>query len=106
MFLVRWNYIASALMKPTIRRPAALPKTPLTAQTGVAAPLLPHERDEFGYNVATAPDPQIAQAKKDIDAGMVDTDMRATPGLDAARREALVPGPGGRPLQAVKKKRS
>lgn len=39
----------------------------------------------------------MAQAKRDIDAGQVDTDMRATPGLDAALRAELVPGPGGKP---------
>ena len=39
----------------------------------------------------------MVQAKRDIDAGMVDTDMRATPGLDAELRARLVPGPGGKP---------
>lgn len=58
---------------------------------------LPHERDEFSGSVAQAPDPVMEQAKRDIDAGMVDTDMRATPGLDAQRRAKLVPGPGGQP---------
>jgi hypothetical protein len=38
----------------------------------------------------------MAQAKRDIDAGLVDTDMRVTPGLDAKRRDRLVPGPGGK----------
>ncbi len=42
------------------------------------------------------PDPIIIQAKRDIDAGMVDTDMRATPGLDAQQRRKLVPGSGGK----------
>ena len=46
---------------------------------------------------ASQPDPVIEQAKRDIDAGQVDTDMRATPGLDADRRKKLVPGPGGKP---------
>ena len=59
--------------------------------------LLPHERDESNRNVAHKPDPRIEQAKRDIDAGLVDTDMRATAGLDAKRREQLVPGPGGKP---------
>ena len=58
---------------------------------------LPHERDESTNTTATAPDPKMVQAKRDIDAGLVDTDMHATPGLDAARREQLVPGPGGKP---------
>jgi len=33
----------------------------------------------------------IQQAKRDLDAGQVDTDMHATPGLDALERERLVP---------------
>lgn len=70
---------------------------------GVKAPLsgpglkLPHERDESTRTTASAPDPKIVQAKRDIDAGLVDTDMHATPGLDAKLRERLVPGPGGKP---------
>ena len=58
-----------------------------------ATPKLPHERDQSEGEVATQPDPQIVQAKRDLDAGLVDTDMRATPGLDAERREQLVPTP-------------
>ncbi len=42
------------------------------------------------------PDPIVAQAKRDIDAGLVDTDMHATPGLNAALRAKYVPGPGGK----------
>jgi hypothetical protein len=50
---------------------------------------MPHERDEAAGNVSRRPDDVIHQAKKDLDAGQVDTDMRATPGLDAERREQL-----------------
>jgi hypothetical protein len=57
---------------------------------------LPHERDEAPHASAPRPDPQVRQAGKDLEAGQVDTDMRATPGLDAQRRERLVPGAGGR----------
>jgi CBS-domain-containing membrane protein len=53
---------------------------------------LPHERDEAVGEVAAHVDPIIRQAKSDIDRGLVDTDLRATPGLDAARRDALVSG--------------
>ena len=57
---------------------------------------LPHERDETASTaVATEPDPVIQQAKRDLDAGLVDTDMYAAAGLDAARRKKMVPGPGG-----------
>jgi hypothetical protein len=58
---------------------------------------LPHERDQSPDPAAAAPDPVITQAKRDIDAGMVDTDMHATPGLDAKLRARLVSGPGGKP---------
>ena len=54
---------------------------------------LPHERDQAAGQVSSAPDPIIEQASRDLDAGRVDTDMRATPGLDAARRARLVPTP-------------
>jgi hypothetical protein len=57
---------------------------------------LPHERDEAPQARSGSPDSAVAQAKRDIDAGMVDTDMWATPGLDAELRERLVPGPGGK----------
>ena len=86
-------------MKPAAKRPvgsqAATP--PRGAKPGSAPGLaLPHERDESADASAGAPDPVMAQAKRDIDAGMVDTDMRATPGLDVKRRARLVPGPGGK----------
>lgn len=62
--------------------------------TGLA---LPHERDESTDSTVEAPDPLMVQAKRDIDAGLVDTDMHADPGLDAKLRARLVPGPGGKP---------
>jgi hypothetical protein len=58
---------------------------------------MPNERDQAVGQVAREPDPIIEQAKRDIDAGLVDTDMRVTPGLDAERRAGLMPAPA--PLQ-------
>ena len=58
---------------------------------------LPHERDQSIDATAPEPDPKMVQAQRDIEAGQVDTDMRATPGLDAQRRARMVPGPGGKP---------
>ena len=81
--------------------PAAMraPRGPRRAKAPRSAPglPLPHERDESADPATVAPDPVIAQAKRDIDAGLVDTDMRATPGLDAKLRRRMVPGPGGKP---------
>jgi hypothetical protein len=56
---------------------------------------LPHEVDESIHTTAPQPDPVMVQAKRDLDAGLVDTDMHATAGLDAERRASLVPGSGG-----------
>lgn len=57
---------------------------------------LPHERDETsgpGTTASGEPRDVMKQARKDIEAGQVDTDMRSTPGLDAAERKRLVPTP-------------
>lgn len=54
---------------------------------------MPHERDQSQGQVAATPDPVIEQAAKDLADGQVDTDMRATPGLDATRRARMVDTP-------------
>ena len=51
---------------------------------------LPHERDESTSTDGARPRDVMRRAKADLDAGLVDTDMRATPGLDAQRREELL----------------
>ncbi|MDO8904244.1 hypothetical protein [Hydrogenophaga sp.] len=58
---------------------------------------LPHERDQNTQMTDGKPSRVMVQAAKDIENGLVDTDMRATPGLDAGQRAQDVPGPGGRP---------
>ena len=90
-------------MKAKSQRPAIQTDTPVPSQSGVIVPRMHLELDESVNEVAVEPNPKIVQAKKDIDAGMVDTDMWATPGLDSARRNALVPGPGGKHLKAKSK---
>jgi CBS domain-containing protein len=50
--------------------------------------LLPHERAQVPTE--HRPNPVIEQASRDIERGLVDTDMRATPGLDAGRRRQLL----------------
>lgn len=100
-------HVSDNSLKPGSRRPvgqqAATPFRPRKAsRTKTPSPpltadlSLPHERDESTDTTAVQPDPVIKQAKRDIDAGLVDTDMWATPGLDAERRRELVPGPGGK----------
>jgi len=74
------------------RTPKPVPTAPKYAPAGKPLPM-PHERDEKTGEVGHTKDPVIGQARRDIDAGLVDTDMRATPGLDAERRQQLVPTP-------------
>ena len=75
-------------------RVGAAPEAPGSSPRGDGVDLpMPHERDEAAGNTAASPDPVIRQAKRDLDAGLVDTDMRATPGLDAARRRSLTTAP-------------
>ena len=76
------------------RQKATPPRTSFVPST----PPLPRPQPiEPTGTTAHAPDPVVTQAKRDIDAGQVDTDMHATPGLDAKLRARLVPGPGGTP---------
>lgn len=57
---------------------------------------LPHERDQNTQMTDGKPRRVMVQAAKDIENGQVDTDMRATPGLDAEKRAQDVPGASGR----------
>jgi hypothetical protein len=61
----------------------------LPAQDGQRLPM-PNERDERPGEVNPEPQDVMVQAKKDLDAGLVDTDMRATGGLDDAHRRDLL----------------
>ena len=87
---------SASAMRP-IGRQAATPPRGAKAPRPGAGLALPHERDEAPAPSTAAPDLRMLQAQRDIDAGQVDTDMHATPGLDAQRRARLVPGPGGKP---------
>jgi hypothetical protein len=90
-------------LNPRTKRPIGRQvATPRRGNKTPPALPLPHERDETTQSTAAEPDPVMVQAKRDIDAGLVDTDMRATPGLDAALRERLVPGPGGKPPKGAR----
>jgi len=60
-----------------------------------ASPALPHERDTQSSDQRRAFDPQMEQARRDIESGQIDTDLRNTPGLDAPERERKVPRTGG-----------
>ena len=72
--------------------PSALAGSSGEAQSSSALPL-PHERDQAVGDVQRPPDPVIEQARRDLQQGQVDTDMRATPGLDAERRKRIVDTP-------------
>lgn len=49
-----------------------------------------NERDQSSDAAGNAPRPVIEQAKRDIDAGLVDTDLHGTPGMGAERQRELL----------------
>lgn len=91
-------------MKPSV--PPAAPPAPAADPAQVHAdrprtrgdasrpegPSLPHDRDQQATATNPDPDPHIDRAARDLQQGQVDTDLRATPGLDAERRGDLVDG--------------
>ena len=67
------------------------PRTPGDASRP-EGPSLPHDRDQQAASTDAQPNPHIDRAARDLKQGQVDTDLRATPGLDAERRGDLVGG--------------
>lgn len=71
------------------------PTRPAPVSPGEEVLPLPHERDQ-GSTPVTGPElldrATMKQAHQDLERGLVDTDLRATLGLDAERRRQLVPG--------------
>lgn len=70
-------------MSKTINPDAARPE---------GKPSLPHERDQQNTATNAKPDVQMRRASRDLRRGQVDTDLRATPGLDAELRGDMVKG--------------
>ncbi len=95
----------AAVDAPAAPGPAAYvsrtPSSPgsVPAQTDEEQLQLPHELDQNLDMTGGKTQPIIQQAAMDLDRGLVDTDMRATPGLDAQQRAHDVPGPGGEPAE-------
>ena len=83
--------------RPVGRQVATPPRGAKEPEPATTPSSGPPEPDRSAPATSAAPDAVMVQAKRDIDAGLVDTDMRATPGLDATRRARLVPGAGGKP---------
>jgi hypothetical protein len=72
------------------RKPPPAPGNPVPADASGTDLPLPHERDQSTGQTDPRPNKVMRQAKADIDKGLVDTDLRATPGLDAQQREKLL----------------
>ena len=100
---------SSGTRQPVQDRPARLrghgPIAPGSAPSGHAPSpdrelALPHERDESPGTASTGQagagaagqrqQRVLRQAAEDLAAGQVDTDLHATPGLDAEQRDALL----------------
>lgn len=51
---------------------------------------MPFEQDQSSDSSAEQPHDKMRQAKKDLDAGLVDTDLWGSPGQDAERQRELL----------------
>ena len=83
-----------ATSAPTLKAPIATGKPPLAPGAPASQPglPLPHERDESIGSAPATPDPTIEQARRDIESGQVDTDLRNPAGLDAEQRKRMLRG--------------
>lgn len=84
---------------PSLMRIGTAPHAPGEGGGAQTQLRLPHERDQSIDSTHPRPDPVIEQAARDLAAGQVDTDLRATPGLDAERRRHLLRQPSRPPRQ-------
>lgn len=74
----------------TIRgRPADAQPAPSSDDTEDAM-RMPFEQDQSSDSSADHPHAKIRQAKKDLDAGLVDTDLWGSPGADAEHQRELL----------------
>lgn len=76
------NYLRQRQLRA--RKPAAPVKNSARAED--SEPRLPHERDESADSQAGEPRGVMERARRDIEEGQQDTDMRATPGLEKPER--------------------
>ncbi len=56
-----------------------------------AAPRLPHEHDESHDSGSSGPREDMQQAYKDLDRGLVDTDLRGARGVEETVRKQKLP---------------
>ena len=79
-------------MNPPVPRPPPPAAGPaIKPESTPVGPLpLPHELDQSLGSTVTEPDPVIQQAARDIEAGLVDTDLHGTPGMGAEEQQRLL----------------
>jgi len=59
---------------------------PRAVKNDNAEPRLPHEHDESSDSQGGGPRAVMEQARRDIESGQQDTDLRGTPGLEKPER--------------------
>lgn len=73
---------------------AALGEPEHEVQSSVHGACLPHERDEYVADQGSGPRDDIEQAARDIESGLLDTDLHDTQGLECVVRERHAAGNG------------
>ena len=72
-----------------VTTPATPPRRPPEKAIPAELPL-PHEREVSGAYTNQQPQAVVEQAKKDLDRGLVDTDLHGAAGVDDQRRRTLL----------------
>lgn len=72
---------------------AALGEPEHEVQSSVHGACLPHERDQYVADQGSGPRDNIEQAARDIESGLLDTDLHDTQGLECVVRERHAAGP-------------
>ncbi len=73
---------------------AALGKPEHEVEASIHGACLPHERDQYVAEQGSGPRDNIEQAARDIESGLLDTDLHDTQGLERVVRERHAAGDG------------
>ena len=86
------SFLSRSRRRPRDEQPYAAGARPSTSDIhgGQSRFRLPHERDESTGSDPSPPRKVMEIARRDLDAGLVDTDLRNTAGLDAKQRTKLL----------------
>lgn len=82
---------------------ATLGRPEREGRASIHGPCLPHERDQHLEEQQSGPRANIEQAARDIEGGLIDTDLHDTPGIECVVRERYAAGNGDPDRETAKR---